>query len=259
METTIVALYLLSCPHANMIGLYYIPKMLISHETGLTVQGASKGLQRAFEGGFCAYDDASETVWVYEMARFQIGDQLSQKDKRVKGVNNSYQSLHNNPFLYDFYLKYKDKFHLEKPRGLEAPSKPLRSQEQEQEQDIVKSTNVLLSSNSTRRQLAGDQSTPVRNSIPYKKIIDHFNQTAGTSYKDTSKATRLKIKARFNEGFTYDDFVSVIDHKVSEWQGDDRMNEYIRPSTIFSTKFEGYLQAAKKSNGGARRKNRWQD
>ena len=70
-EATIVALYLLSNPHANMIGFYYLPKLYIAHETSLGMEGASKGLQRAIEAGFCGYDDASEVVFVYEMARYQ--------------------------------------------------------------------------------------------------------------------------------------------------------------------------------------------
>jgi hypothetical protein len=75
-ETVVVALYLMTCPHANMIGLYYLPKMYIAHETGLGMEGASKGLTRAIEAGFCSYDEASEHVFVHAMARFQIADKL---------------------------------------------------------------------------------------------------------------------------------------------------------------------------------------
>jgi hypothetical protein len=42
-EATIVAFYLLSNPHANMLGLYYLPKLYIAHETPLGPEGASKG------------------------------------------------------------------------------------------------------------------------------------------------------------------------------------------------------------------------
>lgn len=65
-EAQIVALYLMTSPHANMLGLYYIPKMFIAHETGLGLEAASKGLQRGIEAGFCEYDEASEMVWVIE-------------------------------------------------------------------------------------------------------------------------------------------------------------------------------------------------
>jgi hypothetical protein len=134
-EAIIVGMYLVTSPHANMIGLYYCPVEYISSDTGLTLQGASKGLRWASEAGFCGYDHATRMVWVYEMAKFQIDESLKSNDKRVFGVRNEYKKLPNNPFLEDFFNKYKDSFHLDERRGSEAPCKPLRSQEQEQEQE----------------------------------------------------------------------------------------------------------------------------
>lgn len=134
-ETMLVAMYLVTSPHANALGLYYLPILFIAHETGLTFEGASKGLQRASEGGFCAYDYENEIVWVHEMARFQIGDSLSPKDNRVKWIKSEYKKLPNCKFLKHFFEKYKDIFYLDFERNFEAPSKPLRSQEQEQEQE----------------------------------------------------------------------------------------------------------------------------
>ena len=96
----LVGLYLLSNPHANMLGLYYLPKLFIAHETGLGLEGASKGLRRAIEAAFCAYDDSSETVFVYEMARYQIADQLEPTDKQCAGIQREYDGLPNNPFSF---------------------------------------------------------------------------------------------------------------------------------------------------------------
>ena len=47
-EGIIVALYLMSSPHSNMLGLYYQPRLYMAHETGLGIDGASKGLRRGF-------------------------------------------------------------------------------------------------------------------------------------------------------------------------------------------------------------------
>ena len=134
-EATIVALYLMTSPHANMLGLYYLPIAYISHDTGLPSEGALKGLQWACEAGLCGYDKGAQVVWVYEMARFQTDGVLKSGDKRIIGVNREYQKLPKCSFLGDFFDKYKDSFHLETRRGFEAPCKPLRSQEQEQEQE----------------------------------------------------------------------------------------------------------------------------
>lgn len=75
----------------------------------------------------------------------------------------------------------------------------------------------------------------------YKKIIDYLNQKLGTKYKHTSQTTKADIKARINQGFTYNDFVTVIDKKHAEWGSDTKMSAYLRPETLFSNKFESYL------------------
>ena len=75
---------------------------------------------------------------------------------------------------------------------------------------------------------------------PYAEIIDRLNEKAGASYKASTRKTRDLIKARFNEGFTLDDFMVVIDKKCAEWMSSD-MQKYLRPETLFGNKFESYL------------------
>ena len=75
----------------------------------------------------------------------------------------------------------------------------------------------------------------------YISIVEYLNEKAGTKYKPTTAKTKTLIHARFAEGFTLDDFKTVIDRKVADWQGDDKMAKFLRPETLFGTKFEGYL------------------
>lgn len=77
----------------------------------------------------------------------------------------------------------------------------------------------------------------------YKSIISYLNEKAGTNYKPTTAKTKTAIKARLAEGFKVDDFKTVIDKKCAEWIGDEKMEKYLRPETLFGTKFEGYLNA----------------
>lgn len=77
--------------------------------------------------------------------------------------------------------------------------------------------------------------------IPYEKIVDYLNRKTNSHYRPTSKATRRLIKARYNEGFTDMDFKTVIDKKCAEWLQDGNMVQYLRPETLFGTKFEAYL------------------
>lgn len=146
-ETLIVAMYLMTCPQANMLGMFYLPEMYIAHETGLGMEGALKGLSGCIEAGFCSYDRDSEVVWVFEMARHQIADELKERDLRSKGVQNEYDSLPENPFLAGFFDKYGDAFKMVRKRGssmpIEGAMKALESQEQEQEQEQEQDKNTL--------------------------------------------------------------------------------------------------------------------
>ena len=132
MEAVIVAAYLISSPHSHMLGLFYCPIEYIAADTGLTIQGASKGLTKGCKAGFCAFDEISKVVWVFEMARHQVRDKLSENDKRVAGIRKEYKNFPKCPFLGSFFDKYKDLFHLNERREIEGayqgacqgPSKP---------------------------------------------------------------------------------------------------------------------------------------
>lgn len=77
--------------------------------------------------------------------------------------------------------------------------------------------------------------------IPYDRVIKYLNAKAGTNYRATNKATQRLIKARFNEGMTTKDFKKVIDNKCNDWLKDPKMCGYLRPATLFGSKFESYL------------------
>lgn len=74
----------------------------------------------------------------------------------------------------------------------------------------------------------------------YTQIINYLNEKAETAFRSTTKKTKDLISARQREGFALDDFKKVIDIKATEWKGTD-MQKYLRPETLFGTKFEGYL------------------
>ena len=80
------------------------------------------------------------------------------------------------------------------------------------------------------------------NTLIYKTIIDYLNEKAGKEFKFKSKDTQKHINARLSEGFTVENFKTVIDKKCVEWLGTD-WEQYLRPATLFGTKFESYLNA----------------
>lgn len=78
-----------------------------------------------------------------------------------------------------------------------------------------------------------------------QKVVFYLNAITRSSYKHTSKSTQRYISARIKEGYEYGDFALVIESRNYEWGNDDQMKQYLRPETLFGTKFESYLQFAK--------------
>jgi uncharacterized phage protein (TIGR02220 family) len=77
-------------------------------------------------------------------------------------------------------------------------------------------------------------------------VIEDLNKQCSTSYKPTSQKTRKYISARIREGFKFEDFQRVHRIKCAEWKGTD-MEKYLRPETLYGTKFESYLNQKEKS------------
>ena len=75
------------------------------------------------------------------------------------------------------------------------------------------------------------------------EVVQALNDTVGTRYRANTDSTRRHILARLREGFTVDDCREVIRKKADEWGGDAKMSRYLRPETLFGSKFESYLNA----------------
>lgn len=73
-----------------------------------------------------------------------------------------------------------------------------------------------------------------------EQVLDYLNEKTNSNYKKTTKSTTQKINARIKEGFSLEDFKTVIDKKTNDWKGTE-LEQYLRPDTLFGTKFESYL------------------
>ena len=100
------------------------------------------------------------------------------------------------------------------------------------------------------------ESTTENNNVPEEKplkvvwteetrhIIDYLNKRAGKKYSVKTKKTAQLIHKLLDNGFTVEDFERVIDIKCKQWLNNEKMNQYLRPRTLFSEKFEDYLNEA---------------
>ncbi len=75
--------------------------------------------------------------------------------------------------------------------------------------------------------------------------IEYLNQKTKKNFDPKNKGNQDLIRARYAEGRTIEQLKQVIDKKVKDWLTDEKMNRYLRPSTLFNrTNFENYLNEA---------------
>ncbi|WP_396180112.1 hypothetical protein [Flavobacterium sp.] len=231
-EGVVMATYLMTSPHSNMLGLFYQPMLYAAHETGLGIEGATKGLQCCIEAGFCAFDEETDMVWVYEMAAYQIADSLSSGDKRCKGIQKDYDALPDCAHLAPFFDRYAEAYNLTTKRGAaddsakksEAPSKPHRSQEQEQEQEYP-----------------SDMGREVPSQRPAKKCPKSFIVTDELIEWARSSAPAVDLKTE-TEKFRDHTFASARTDWAGTWRNWIRKAQEVkggRPSSAANDVFAG--------------------
>jgi len=126
-DAVILAAYLASCRHANMIGLFELPIVLAERELPVlknraVILKAFDALQRVT---YADYDQETQHVWVREMARIRlglgVGEVISAKDRKHAAVVKIYNSLPSNPFLGPFFARYHETLALPAPRQHRTP------------------------------------------------------------------------------------------------------------------------------------------
>jgi hypothetical protein len=131
----LVGVYLLTAPGSNMIGLYYLPLVILGHETNCTVEEARQILAALASIDYAHYDEGQELVWVVNMAFYQVGETIETRDKRWAAIAREVLGFSNSPFFARFLEVYGEPFHLKADlegvleglaSPLQAPSKGLR-------------------------------------------------------------------------------------------------------------------------------------
>ncbi|WP_428910813.1 conserved phage C-terminal domain-containing protein [Niallia sp. Krafla_26] len=111
--------------------------------------------------------------------------------------------------------------------------------------DVAQQTDCLTESDSLQQPLpeiiSETNSENKMNTSPFTEIITYLNDKTNSNYKLTSKKTRELIRARLDEAYQLEDFKKVIEIKSEEWRIDPVWSKYLRPETLFGTKFESYL------------------
>lgn len=188
-----------------------------------------------------------------------LADELDFEENTVKLALQSLEQLEmivmdNGFFSIPGWEEHQNAEALEKIRG----QNRIRKQKQREKQKIECVTEMSrdvsvtnLGSHATDIDKEEDKDKDNNICVPYKEIITYLNEKTGKKLRWDVKSNQKEIKARFNEGYTLDDFKTVIDKKYHEWgrkptkeelqRGVNDMRIYLRPKTLFGSNFDVYL------------------
>lgn len=215
-------LYLLTNPHTDISGCYEISTRAMARETGYNEDSVKHLLNRMQNvHRVIVYDGETKEVLILNWSKYN----WTVSPKLLKAVELSARTIKNETFK-DFVLAKKD--------GEKYPIDTLFS---------TPDTSITIAIPiATTSAIPSDyKQIKIEKREEIEQIVEYLNRRAGTAFRASSKATAAHIKARLAEGFTVEDFRTVIDRKVADWGHDQKMAKYLRPETLFGTKFEGYL------------------
>lgn len=144
-------------------------------------------------------------------------------------------------------------------RSIAASSNAKRAKRSKREQTLAKSSEIEQTlANASEAEASSSSSSSTSSSTKRsnekpdyssgrQRVIDHLNDATGKSFKASSALAVKHLNARFNEGYTVGDCIKVIDNMAAEWGGDPKMERFLRPETLFGSKFDGYLNAGGKA------------
>lgn len=208
-------LYLLTNPQTNICGCYEVSYKQLCNQTGYNKDTIERLLNR-FENihNMIRYSKETKEILILNWYKYN----WSKSKDTIKGVRKVAEHIKSESFrqyVFDVVSNLENG-------------------------DISRHHIDPLVASDSDTDTVSDSITNTDNKDIYKNIISYLNSKCGTSYRYSTPKTQKQIRARLNEGFTEEDFLTVIDKKSKEWFGTD-MEKYLRPETLFGTKFEGYL------------------
>jgi len=235
-QAKLLAIYLLTGPHSNMLGCYRLPDGYIVEDLKWDIKDVKDSINQLADINFLTRDSSSSWLVVHHFLKWNP----IQNPRQGIGIQKlldivPIQSTVIKPLINGLlmYGKYFDKEFVNRLHVLENPSETLsqnfladKNKNQDKNQNNDKN-NILITDNDFKSQAV--------------QILNFLNEKAGRAYRGVDENLKLIID-RLKSGATEIDCRQVIAKKTREWKKDIKMNEYLRPATLFDpVKFEQYM------------------
>lgn len=194
-KAQVLALYFLTAPAANMIGLYYLSMAAICSETGLTESEVSENLELIKD--IVTYDTKNDMVWIPEFAAYQLGDHIHGNDKRRVAILRDLSLAGSHPFVALFHKKYGEAYSLPKDKlQLELYSDiKLKGHPGDEMPPVMFCSDLVPDPVNDSDQTREAEQKPTE-AETVKKIFDFWKEKHGYKRAILDDARKTKINAR---------------------------------------------------------------
>lgn len=202
---------------------------------------------------YCLTNSHTNIIGCYEISIKQIAYEIGYSKEAIELLLNRFITIHKNiDYDYDtheLFVKNWYKYNWTSSEKLEKNvisniSKVKSKKFKEELIDIYNSRDTLsipyIDTMDTTDTITNTNSINYNHII--KETIDYLNIKTQKNYRNNNKETIKHITARIKEDYTIEDFKKVIDIQCEKWLN-TTMEDYLRPQTLFGTKFESYLNA----------------
>ena len=225
-------LYLLTNPHTNLCGCYEISIKQMANEMGYDVKKVDKLIERFSSiHNLIRYSQSRRELLIFHWSKYN----WTSSEKFRKPLLQEIQNVKTEGFR-EYLLKL---FNGENAKyGIDTVS---RKEKYRINTDCMDTTDTVTVTDTITDTVSDSEADTDKSKLTeIKEIVQYLNDKCGTRYRCQTKGTREHINARLKEGYTVEDFKTVIDKKFEEWHGTD-MEKFLRPETLFAGKFESYL------------------
>lgn len=247
-----LALYLMTCPHGNMLGCFRVSDAYASDDLQWSIERVSKGFGELYRNGFAYRCERTFWVVIHKHLKWNKLDNENVGKAAAKLFDSLTPPDSVKALLFKALRQYGKNFPVEKldeiqtvlkgsRNGIETLSKPVAVAVAVAGEICAAPVGAVVTSE------AGDDLPPPADKSGSQgsesaavRVLKYLNEKAGRDYRPV-KANLSLITARLKEGATVEDCCAVVDAKVEEWGADTKMRGYLRPATLFNaTKFAQY-------------------
>jgi uncharacterized phage protein (TIGR02220 family) len=222
-------LYILTNQHTNMAGFYRLPAKYIQADLSWNIKQLNKPFQELLSKGLVKQDLTRSIILIPNFLRYN----KIQNPNQVKSVQKITEELPDNDLFEEFVDCIKQYVSCD-CKGL------VKRLGERFTKRLGKPENRIQHTEYRKQNTEDILSSKLDHTSDITAIITFLNDKTGKNYKSGTAKTQKLIKARLNEGFKVPEFYEVIEKKTAEWRNTE-FEKYLRPETLFGTKFESYL------------------